>query len=132
MAKEKTTERDIIINAISDLCKISQKEFRGGYSDKSFAGNNIVETYVPDSRRQYCQLIDFISDLLLPKFNEPTKEIYEKIQEEIEKIVKKKNNNEMSDEDFISYKLKLSRKLFQHLSILLNELKWLKKKTEIG
>jgi len=131
-SKEKTTEKDIIIQVVQDLSKIAQKEFRGGYSDKTFSGNQIVENYITDSRKEYCQLVNFLSDLLLPNFDDETSEKYKEIQDELEKLVEKYNNRKISKEDYMSEKLKLSRQLFQHLSILLNKLNWLRKKGGTG
>jgi len=130
--QEKTNERDILIQVVSDIRSISGQEFRGGYINKILSGNTISETYVPDTRRQYCQLVDFLSDMLLSNFDEETANAYGVFAESVDELITKKNGGEITDEDFISTKLRLSRKLLQHLFLLLNKKRWLKTKTEIG
>lgn len=130
--KDKTNEKDILIQAVSDIRAICGQEFRGGYTNKILSGNNILESYVPDTRRQYCQLVDFLSDFLLSKFDTPTKEMYEQTTKNFDELITKKNDGEITAEEFISTKLRLSRSFLQHLFILLDKNNWFRKATTTG
>lgn len=123
--KDKTNEKDILIQIVSDLRAIAQREFRGGYESSTISRDgNVTETYVPDSRREYSQLVDFLCDFLIPDFDEQMANDFDDISKKLEELVTKQNNKEIDDEEFITTKLRLSRKLLQHLFLLLKRINW--------
>jgi len=133
--KEKISFRDIILKHIDKILEITRIEFRGGYTEEKMI-NGIKELiYVPDSRKQYIQSIESLSDLLLPFFKTKDKfnmqKEYDNIIKEIEKAREefektKKGIGSEEHNDYIIKKLRLMRKMFQKLNFLLKEIDYLK------
>lgn len=116
--------RDLILQHIKKILDITTIEFRGGYEREVVVGNQVVKEYIPDTRKQYIQSIESLSDILLPFFDDKIKEPYEIIIEKIKVLTNvMKEKKEISDKDVRTYtldKLELCRKLFQELNLLLS------------
>lgn len=129
IANQKIDERDIIFEAIRDIKSKYNKEWRGGQKEIHFTANGREEVYIPDSRIEFCQMVEFLFDLLLPKFDEPMQKAYKEIEPELNKIY---DDKKLSSEDFTIHKTRLMRKLFQQLNLLLARTGYLTKKNKTG
>jgi len=130
--KEKLTEKDILLEFVKDIGKICQTEFRGGYINKTISGTIVNETYIEDSRKRYCQAVEFLSDFLLPYIKEKNKSTYTEIFNKIDALIKQRNEDKITSEVFITEKLRMCRRLMQHLFILLKKQGWLRKGQKTG
>lgn len=126
--KEKLTRKDIIIELIREISKKALVEFKGGYTRSVIRGDHVEEVYVPDSRKEYIQGIEFLSDVLLPEFDTKMKEEYKKINEKINGFLKEYEDGKIKQIDYVIKKLKIIRTLFQELMIFLERIKFWKKK----
>lgn len=67
--------RAILMDYVRVIGKLSKVEFRGGYwmtKTKTLPGGVILEEniYIPDTREEYCNAIDWLHDILLPYFDD--------------------------------------------------------------
>ncbi|KKN17793.1 hypothetical protein LCGC14_0962160 [marine sediment metagenome] len=133
--KEKLEFREIVLSHIRKISDITTVEFRGGYDKETVVGNQIVKEYVPDSRKQYIQTVEFLSDILLPYFDKEMNDSYKKIMGKIKPMTTGiKAKKKLTDREVRNYTLKklgLCRELFQALSLLLFRTKYLRKKKVI-
>jgi len=130
--KERTTIKDIILDHIKEISKKVFNEFKGGYWKKEVKGTFVEEVYVPDSRKEYIQGVEFLSDLLLPDFDKKMREKNTEIEKRIKNSLKELEDTKISRDDYVTQKLRLSRKLFQQLMMFLKRSKFFKKKLIIG
>jgi len=137
--KEKIERKDIIIEIIREIGKKALIEFKGGYSKTVIHGDWQEEVYIPDSRKEYIQGVEFLSDMLLPDFDKDMNDAYKKIQDVIDGALKKYEKEDTADkkdsitkEEYVVIKLKQTRNLFRALMIFLNRIKFFKKKMVIG
>lgn len=77
--------RGILMDYIRGIGKLSKVEFRGGYwmtKTKTLPGGVVLEEniYIPDTREEYCNAIDWLHDILLPYFDDDTLEWYKEIK----------------------------------------------------
>ena len=116
--------KDIIMNHLSKISGLATKEFVAGYWQKKpfRSGDSVMftEVYKEDTRDAYVNAVDFLYDMLLPYvIKEDCKN-----NKEIDKIIQEITDTKEKIEDKEAWKnnrLRLRRKLFQELSILLNE-----------
>lgn len=115
--------REIVLLHLQRITALGSVELRGGFwKEKPRMSHNIAYTetvYVPSTKDSYMNAIDMLHDLLLPLFDKKMKEAIKKLEEETK-------NMDKSDKEA---KLKLKRKLFQQLSLLLNRLRYLEGKS---
>jgi hypothetical protein len=116
--------------------ELSVREFRGGYSKTVIINGIPCKEYIPDARAEYIQGVESLSDLLLPNFDKKMVDEYNKHEEIINKLEKEIEscNIKLGDDKykkFIRTKLKLIRKLFQKLNLLLARTGYLKSSTHI-
>jgi len=130
--KEKVEFKDIVIESLRKLSEKAFTEFKGGYWKKEVKGNFVEEVYVSDSRKEYIQGIEFLCDLLLPRFDEAMTKSYIKITEEINKLLKDYETGTIKQEDYVIMKIRLMRKLFQDLMMFTEDIKFFKKKMIAG
>jgi len=130
--KEKIERKDVIIELIRDISKKALTEFKGGYTKTVVHGDWVEEVYIPDSRKEYIQGIEFLTDMLLPDFDKTMKEKEKDIRKEIEGILKKYEAGEIEQGEYVIEKLKLIRKLFRQLNLFLDRIKFFKRKTVVG
>lgn len=113
------------------VTELGVHEFRGGYKKPIISGGLTYMDYVPDSRAEYIQGIESLSDILLPQYDETMEKAAKKYYEEVEKIEKSLEGKDvrMGDDNhtiFIRKKLKLVRDLFRELNLLLKRTNYLK------
>lgn len=140
---EKVTFRMIVLEQLRRLGKIASQEFKGGYwVDKAFnigGSIQIVHTYVPDSREEYSNAIDYLFDILYPHFDkqmhkdlegfetwseEETEKLFEQYSTTDEKGVKvftKKKAYVFIDQERYKTEVikRIKRKLFRHINCFL-------------
>lgn len=129
--QKKETLSDIILQHLKKILELSTHEFCGGYEKEVVIDNRRSTIYVPNSRKQYIQAVESLSDVLLPFFDKeiqkPSNEIIKKIDSITAAMEKKedtliKRNKELSDIEIRYYtknKLKLCRQLFRELNHLI-------------
>jgi len=130
--KEKIERKDIIIEVIREISKKALVEFKGGHTKTVIKGDWQEEVYVPDSRKEYIQGIEFLSDILLPDFDSIMKKEASDIEEELAELLKQYDENKIDHETYVIKKLKTMRKLFKYLMIFLERIKFFKKKLVYG
>lgn len=139
--------RAVIMDYIRVIGKLSKVEFRGGYwitKNKTLPGGVLLEekVYVPDTREEYCNAIDWLHDMLMPYFDDKekggTKEmksaaltINRKLEKIREEYLSETEEEEILNEDegkidkalevYKFKKLRLHRELFQEISKFLKE-----------
>ncbi len=119
---------ELLKKIVTDL---GTREFRGGYKKPIINGGLTYEDYVPDSRSEYIQGIESLSDILLPQYDDDMIKAAELYNKEIEKIEKELEGKDvrMGDDNhtmLIRKKLKLVRTLFRELNLLLKRTNYLK------
>jgi len=128
--KQKIEFRDLVLEHMRKILEITSTEFRGGFEKEIIIGNQIVKEYIPDSRKQYIQSIESLSDVLLPYFDKKMKEKYKEITKKIDSLIENmKKKEKPTDKEIREYtltKLELCRKLFQSLNLLLKRNDYLK------
>ena len=92
--------------------------------------------YVPDSRAEYIQAIEALVDILLPRFDDVIREYYSQYEIDLKELEEELDGKEviMGDDNyksFIKSKVKLTRKLFQELNLLLDRKSYLKTEPHI-
>lgn len=130
---EKIEFRDIVLEHLKKILELTRLEFRGGYIQKKNVGGIVEETYIPDTRKQYIQAIESLSDILLGFFdktmNDKNKDLNEKMKEQLKKFKdSKKEIGSVEHNEYMIEKLILSRSLFQELNLLLHRKDYLKAK----
>lgn len=130
--------REIVLLHYRKITQLACVEFRGGYTTQKTRASGMaswVESiYIPDTRETYVNAIDMLHDLLLPHFDKKMKEESEKIEQELidkkeELKQAKETKKDEKIEKFSDAKLKIKRRLFQQLSLLLNRLRYLEGKS---
>jgi len=129
---DKITHGSIVHELLKKIVtELAVKEFRGGYK-KPVVNNGITYMdYISDSRTEYIQSIEVLSDFLLPQYDETMAEVAEKYYQNIEEIEKELEGKDvrMGDDNhniLIRKKLKLVRQLFRDLNLLLKRTNYLK------
>ena len=113
------------------VTELGVREFRGGYKKPIINGGLTYMDYVPDSRSEYIQGVESLSDILLPQYDEDMTKAAKEYNDGIEKIEKNLGNEDvrMGDDNhttLIRKKLKLVRTLFRELNLLLKRTNYLK------
>lgn len=147
--KEKVTFRDIVLQHLKDILKISQNEFMGGYWKTVVKQGISTDEYVPDSRQCYIQAIENFAYVLLPHFDNEMEDKYKKLigiirmstlkfrEEYNEEILKQHNETvggkvtaqQMAEEVnslFTLKKLENVKELFEELNCLMKRADYLK------
>jgi len=130
--KESVTHSSIVHDLLKKIVtEMGTREFRGGYEKPIINGGMTYMDYVPDSRSEYIQSIESLSDILLPQYDEPMKEKSKEYIEAVAGIEKELAGKDirMGDENhakLIRKKLILVRGLFRELNLLLKRTNYLK------
>ena len=127
LQKEKVTIKEVIIMHIKKISDLSCKELTPSFWSKKPMkmgdGVAMVETYHPDTRLAYCNAVDFLLDLLMPKADKTFKQILETIrQSEAEEFKEHKDNTETQDA-WVWTKLGLRKILFGELILLIDRIR---------
>lgn len=115
------------------VVELGNHEFRGGYQKPVISGGVTMMDYVPDSRAEYIQAVESLSDILLPQYDESMTKDYEEYTTGIDKLEEGVKDKDviMGDEDHAAItkkKLILVKKLFRDLNRLLERTNYLKAK----
>jgi len=128
--KQKLEFKDLVLQHLKKILEITTSEFKGGYYKESVINNILTKEYIPDTRKQYIQSIESLSDILLPHFDQKIKEPYKTISEKIKKLTegmkKKKKLTDLEIRDYTLDKLEFCRELFRELNLLLKRKDYLK------
>lgn len=121
---EKLDFRQITLGHFKKIMELSCNEFRGGYYDWIYQGNNVHKKYVPDKRMEFIQAIEVLGISLIPYFDQEMKNAWNKYREDLKEIEDKHSDDEglIKVEDnvrFAAKKLKLSYVLLEEISKLL-------------
>lgn len=113
------------------VTELGVREFRGGYKKAVINGGLTYMDYVPDSRSEYIQGVESLSDILLPQYDEPMTKAAKIYTNDLDKIEKELEDKDvrMGDDNhtvLIRKKLKLVRTLFRELNLLLKRTNYLK------
>ena len=130
-SQEKEKLKDIVLQHLKRILELSTQEFAGGYEKEVLIDNRLSTVYVPDSRKQYIQSVESLSDVLLPFFDNEIKKPSDEINKRLEELDKKmkekeegliKKGMDLNDRDVRYHnknKLKICRELFRELNLLL-------------
>lgn len=132
---KKLTFKLIVLEHLRRIATFASKEMRGGYwqdRTKIVGGMSLTEHfYVPDSREEYSNAINYFSDILSPHFDGEMKQAEEKINKDLDKAYKdsfNKADDEKKKFDMQAYrnkKAELKRQLFRDLNSFLYRKKYL-------
>lgn len=130
--KETITHSSIVHELLKKIVtELGTREFRGGYKKPVLNGGITYMDYVPDSRAEYIQSIEALSDILLPQYDDEMEEASSRYIEAIKEIEKSIEGEEIRMGDgthvkLVRKKLKLARELFRELNLLLKRKNYLK------
>lgn len=124
----------IVYNHLNKILSLASVEWKGGYTTVDKRGN---EMYVPDTRAQYWNAVNALSDICLPHFDEEMTKAENKHISEEKKLFEdwyRKNQQgipiprfgEQYEEKFKDGKLILKRSLFRELSKFLKRKNYFK------
>lgn len=125
--KQKLEFKEIVLQHLKKILEITTLEFRGGYENRDVVDNKLTKVYVPDTRKQYIQSVESFSDILLPHFDKDIEKPYTNISKQLESLEtnmdkKRKSLNDQEIRDYTRKKLKLCKKLFRQLNLLLERM----------
>lgn len=119
---DKLSFRIIALETLRRIGTISGKEFRGGYWEerKVAVGGQITfsKVYVPDSRQEYINSVNYLADILVPHFDE----VMSKAEAEHREAVRALS---VELKDYWDEVLRLKRELFRSLSLFLFRVNYL-------
>ncbi len=117
---KKETFQEVIWKSLGNLREKAGIEYRTPQK-KLIVHANWTETILEgDSRKEFCQLVEFLTDILSQEFSDEGYKKYSDIVKEVRTQRDKVNKKEMDSEDFIINKVDLMRKL---LRLTMKELK---------
>ena len=111
--------------------ELAVKEFKGGYQKTTIISGMPHTEYVPDSRNEYIQSIEALTDILMPQFDEVMEKEYKEYLEALRELEDEVDFQDMRIGDdnhkkFTKSKMLLVRTLFQRLNLLLKRTNYLK------
>ena len=114
----------IVLQHVKKIGEFASVEFRGGYFDEKtelVGGLPLTKkVYVPDTREVYNNAVDYLADLLFPRFDTEMRAAFVDAEKKIGEISK--------EQDYRHEKRKINRVLFRELCCFLFRKKYL----EIG
>lgn len=119
-AKEKTTFEDLVMMHMRKISEISSNDFSEGYWNKKVTQSGVSEIYHPDTRKAYINAVNFLHDILLPKFDKEMNDFLENQEKEIEEL----NSKELEDSPYWNEAVNVKRKTFQQIQLLLNRIRF--------
>lgn len=107
------TFQEIIWKTIESLREKASSEYRTP-QEKMIVHSNWTEKVLEgDCRKEFNQLVEFLSDILSQEFDKDTYDKYKEIVDEVKKERDKQNKGEIELEDFIIYKVEKMRELLR-------------------
>lgn len=113
-----TSFKEIVFTILKKIGEKASIEFKGGGRKTVDHGNWSEVIDVPDSRLEFIQLVEHLSDLLVPEFSKDTKEKYDAINKKVKEQLEKRKEKKISEVEYTLIKLELMRELFR--SIMFN------------
>ncbi len=117
--------KEIVLNHFKKIGQLASVEFKGGYyNEKTQVINNTILTtkeYIPDTREEYSNAVDYLSDLLFPHYDDEIKNFEKEHYKKLNSLDKKNNN-------YREKKLQLKRQLFRELSNFLKRVRYFETK----
>jgi len=116
--------KNIVLKQVQRIVTLYSQELTRGfmkYSQPNQYGSQEPIAYISDGRVAYCQSVEVLHDLLLPKFDDDMKESAQTIKKEL----KEAYANIQDKARWNSEKVKIMRKMFQELCLFLERLGWL-------
>jgi hypothetical protein len=125
--KHATTFQEILMMQLSRCAKIGSQEMKKGYWKTipiNYGGTSTgtQKIWISDTRKEYISAIQTLYDLLLARFDEIMQEQSKKILLKIKEIKKKYAKENILETKFIDFELKMYRKIFQQLNLLIGRL----------
>jgi len=126
--KNEVSFRSIVMAFLHKISTLAAKEWRGGYWQNKpvISGDHtaMVEVYVPDSREEYSNAVDYLADLLFPHFDKEMTKSEQEINQKLEQAKKSLKEEYKEHERFTQIwradKVELKRQLFRYLSSFLH------------
>lgn len=108
------TFQEIIWETLKTLREKCSKEFRTP-QEKIIIHSDWNEKFIEeDSRKEFCQIVEFLSDILSQEFKPETLKKYNEIFKEVKEEREKTNKNEdVLVEDYILFKVEKMRELLR-------------------
>jgi len=133
--KDKVQFKDIVLEHLRKIGIFGSCEFTGGYwhtqerpvSIGSTTTVMTTKTYIPDTREQYSNAVEYMADILFPHFDEEMVKAEERLKIEIEEAYEKyKDETKSSNRNaFRGERVTICRKLFRELCSFLYRKKYL-------
>ncbi len=136
--KNEVSFRSIVLGHIQRIALLASKEWRGGYWQErtivtSGGFSSAEPIYVPDSREEYSNAVDYLADLLFPHFDSEVRDAETSLNEELEEVKEQLRKQVKNTDDALERfkeilhdeKVKIKRKLFRHLCSFLYRRKYL-------
>jgi hypothetical protein len=127
LKKEKVTIKEVIILHIKKISDLTCKELTSSYWSKKPMkigdGVAMVETYHPDTRLAYCNAVDFLLDLMMPKADKIFKEALKLMNDEETKKFDEHKDEKRKQDEWVWVKLGLRRTLFGQLILLIDRVR---------
>lgn len=121
MLREVNSMKELLLRHMAKISELSTKEFRSGYYE-TVGYNPSRKIYHSDSRESYINAVNFLYDILYPKFDDTMREADKQIQEEQEEELKKLLD-ESSKTPESKVQIIYSRKTFRELNLLIERIK---------
>ena len=126
-SNEKVTFREIVLAHLKKIGGLACKEWRGGYTQKRLKmagtmGSFVEEVYIPDSREEYSNAVDFLADIEFPYYDKEMKEALESLDKELNNALSEFGSNKLSESQIGEYrdlKVENRRRLFRFLNSFL-------------
>ena len=116
---EKITFNLLFMEQIRRILVLSNREFRGGYTNQIITKDGMVkEEYIQDSREVYSNSVYSLALLLYPKFDDKAVEDFNTFNNKIEK-----NNKEFMDRTEINEGVVLPADFYKDDNMILEEFK---------
>jgi len=121
------TYQEILMNQLSRITKIASQEFREGFwkSMPMKTGTGAVmmtKVWISDGRKEYINAIQCLNDLLLARFDDEMKKQFKQLENDLKERKKKYTKEGKTETKYINYELKIHRKLFQQLNLLIGRM----------
>jgi len=125
--------RSILLTHLARITKISSQEFHGGFWQDRYVGSATIHIYTPDTRQQYINSINCLSDMLLPYFDDEMTKAEEKNRQllndkyaELRKRMKEKGASVDSfNVAWSEEQQELKRELFRDLNLFMKRKNYL-------
>jgi len=133
----KLTFKQIVLGHLGRIAFFASKEMRGGYwqdRTKLVSGVSMTEHfYVPDTREEYSNAVNYFSDILSPHFDKQMKQAEGQNNKELDNAYqdsfnKTDDGKKLDTQAYRNKKVEIKRKLFRSLNSFLYRKKYL----EIG